>query len=78
VQRSDHHRRYGNLVVTLEYNPNRRAPDLLPGETAVRTIDSGSGGVYYAYWFVRYSTVIGATHTYSVTADADNATAVST
>ena len=52
---------------------------LLPGEYPTRTIDSLTpSAVYHAYWFARYSTVIGASHQYTVTAMADNASAVAT
>ncbi|HLF90345.1 MAG TPA: SdrD B-like domain-containing protein, partial [Anaerolineales bacterium] len=68
-----------NLVVSLNYNNPANNWVLLPGENPVRTVDElAPGEVYYAYWFARYSTVIGANFQYSVTASADNANPVTT
>lgn len=69
-----------NVVVTLDYNANPAANwVLLAGEDTERVVNSlAPGEVFYAYWFARYSSVIGANHLYSVTALADNAAPVTT
>jgi uncharacterized repeat protein (TIGR01451 family) len=68
-----------HVVVTLNYNDPVNNWVLLPGEDPERTIVSlASGATYHAYWFARYSTVIGASYTYTVSAVADNAPLVST
>ncbi|MGD8625132.1 MAG: hypothetical protein PVJ34_11375, partial [Anaerolineae bacterium] len=69
-----------DVVVTLDYNEEPvNNWVLLPGENPVRTLDSlAPGEVYHAYWFARYSLVIGASHQYTVTALADNASPVAT
>ncbi len=69
-----------DVAVVLDYNPDQASNwILLPGESPRRTIDSlAAGASYNVYWFARYSSVIGATHLYSVSASADNAAPVST
>ncbi|MCB0172921.1 MAG: DUF11 domain-containing protein [Anaerolineae bacterium] len=67
-----------NVVVTLDYQEVTNWT-LLSGEDPVRTIASlGSGETYYAYWFARYPQATSANHQYTVNAEADNATLVST
>ena len=52
---------------------------LLPGEAPLRTVEELTpNSAYHAYWFARYSSVIGASHEYTVTAIADNADLVET
>ncbi|MGD1993927.1 MAG: hypothetical protein PVI59_12100, partial [Anaerolineae bacterium] len=69
------------LEVVLDYDPDPVDQwVLVPGETALRTVDEDllPGETYYAYWLAQYSTVIGASHRYTVTAEAHNANPVST
>jgi hypothetical protein len=69
-----------NVVVVLDYNENQ-AYDwvLMPGEIPTRTVDRLiTGTAYHAYWFARYYYSEGATHQYTVTASADNASPVAT
>ncbi|MBN1147026.1 MAG: DUF11 domain-containing protein, partial [Anaerolineales bacterium] len=68
-----------DVMVTLDYNDPVNGWVLLPGEDPQREVPSlGAGDSYYAYWFARYPSTIAASYTYTVTADADNASAVST
>ena len=68
-----------NVVVTLDYDNPANNWILLGGENPTRTVDQlAPGESYYAYWFARYPTIIGATFQYSVTADATNADPVTT
>ncbi len=69
-----------NLLVTLDYQQDpANGWVLLSGECPTRTVDLlAPGAAYHAYWFARYSTVIGATHQYTVYAVADNASPVQT
>lgn len=65
------------LVVSLDYN---EVGDwtLLDGENPIRrTSELGSGEATHAYWFTRYPLSNNATHVYTVTAQALNATPVS-
>ena len=69
-----------NVIVTLDYmvDPVNNWV-LMPGEQPVRTIDTlAPGASYYVYWLAHYSTTKGATHTYSISAVADNAPLVTT
>jgi uncharacterized repeat protein (TIGR01451 family) len=69
-----------DLAVNLDYDEDPvNNWILLPGEEPDRTSDElGPGETYHAYWFARYSSGIGASHQYTVTASADNASPVST
>jgi uncharacterized repeat protein (TIGR01451 family) len=69
------------VVVTLDYQedvPNGWV--LLPGEEPTRTIDElAPGQVHHSYWFARYpAEPTGASHQYTVTAEASNAGQVAT
>ncbi len=68
------------LTVMLDYNEDvANNWVLLSGENPERIVDSlGPGETYYAYWFASYPLIQNATHQYTVTAWADNASAVST
>ena len=68
-----------DVTVELDYNEDPlNGWVLLPGEVPLRAIDElAPGESYHAYWFARYSTSIGASHQYTVIADADNADPVS-
>lgn len=69
------------VEVALDYNPDPAGQwILLPGEVARRTLDEDllPGETYHAYWLAQYSNVIGASHQYTVTAEAHNASPVST
>ncbi|MFN2289643.1 MAG: SdrD B-like domain-containing protein [Anaerolineae bacterium] len=68
------------LEVSLDYNEDPANNwVLLPGEDPVRGLDElAPGEAYHAYWFARYSLSFGATHEYTVTAQADNAAPVVT
>ncbi len=68
------------VVVTLDYNEDPvNGWVLVPGENSVRTQDElAPGAAYHAYWFARYSTVIGASHLYTISAAAANASPVAT
>jgi uncharacterized repeat protein (TIGR01451 family) len=69
-----------DVNVLLDYNEDPGVGwVLLTGENPRRTIrELAPGETYHAYWFAGYSTNIGATHRYTVTAFADNADSVST
>jgi uncharacterized repeat protein (TIGR01451 family) len=68
----------GDLQVVLDYDSGSEWV-LLPGESVHRTLEElPSGETYHAYWMAQYSTVIGASHQYTVTAEAHNASPVST
>ncbi|HSJ54177.1 MAG TPA: DUF11 domain-containing protein, partial [Anaerolineae bacterium] len=68
------------VVVALDYQENPADNwVLLPGEDLERAVDElAPGAAYHAYWFARYSTVIGASHQYTVRAEAQNAATVAT
>lgn len=69
-----------DVIVTLDYQEDPLNNwVLLAGESPTRTIDSlAAGSAYHAYWFARYPTVSGASHQYTVTAQATNANPVAT
>jgi len=69
-----------DLIVDLDYNEDPiNNWVLLPGEDPRRSIDElAPGDAYHAYWFARYSMTINASHQYTVTAYAENASPVST
>lgn len=71
-----------DVEVNLDYNPGN-GWTLLPGEDPVRTVDElAPGAAYHAYWFAGYPQVLppnsNASHQYTVTADAANASPVAT
>ena len=69
-----------DLVVHLNYDedPGNNWV-LLDGENPLRTVESlGPGEARHVYWLAAYSTVIGASHQYTVTAGAANASEVAT
>jgi uncharacterized repeat protein (TIGR01451 family) len=63
------------LIVTLDYNEDPvNNWTLLPGEDPVRIVgDLAQNEAYHAYWFATYNRTIGASHLYTVTAEAENA-----
>ncbi len=62
-----------DLIVSLDYGDDPLWV-LLDGEYPTRTIPSlAEGAAYHAYWFAEYPAIIGASHRYTVTADAHNA-----
>jgi hypothetical protein len=69
-----------NVHVDLDYDEDPLNNwILLPGEDNHRTVpELPPDTAYHAYWFARYSSVIGASHQYTVTATADNADMVAT
>ena len=68
------------VAVALDYNEDLANNwILLAGEDPNRSLgELAAGAAYHAYWFARYSTSIGASHQYTVTALADNASSVAT
>jgi uncharacterized repeat protein (TIGR01451 family) len=68
------------LSVTLDYSDPINNWMLLEGEDAVREFREplGPGKTHQIYWFATYSTTVGASYQYTVTADAGNADPVST
>jgi uncharacterized repeat protein (TIGR01451 family) len=68
------------MAVTLDYQEDVLNDwVLLPGEEPTRTIDElAPGQVHYSYWFARYPADIEASHQYTVTAVASNASQVAT
>jgi len=65
------------VTVNLDYG-DEPPWELLEGEDPDRITDLAPDAAYHAYWFARYSTDIGASHQYTVTAEADNADPVAT
>ena len=66
------------VVVTLDYNDNA---DWVPvvGEDLERTIDTlGPGESYHAYWFTSYPETVDVSHSYTITAQAANASPIAT
>jgi uncharacterized repeat protein (TIGR01451 family) len=68
------------LTVTLDYSDTINNWVLLEGEDAVRQFREplGPGESHHIYWFATYSTTVGASFQYTVTAEAGNADPVST
>jgi len=67
-----------DLIVSLDYGDDPLWV-LLDGEYPTRTIPSlAQGEAYYAYWFAQFPAIIDASHQYTVTADALNASSVAT
>ena len=69
-----------DLQVNLDYHEDVQAGWILvEGENPLRkTPELDAGQAFYAYWLARYPLTNGATHTYTVTAQAQNAAMVGT
>ncbi len=68
------------LMVTLDYEDASGSWALLDGEDPIRQFlePLAAAEAYSVYWFATYMPTVGASHQYTVTAEATNAAAVST